>query len=269
MTGSIDRRSFLVLSGGAVLAASGGDKRSAPPASSPPPTDPAHNGPAADVSSHRASGRSQPERADSARPRGEDRQRRRSRWQRPSSVRTRHRRRRLRGDGRRIGDPIRRSVPLRRRRPRRTNPLGARHRHRYFLCPQPPALRVVWRRASRRREDPRFSHPRRRLRCRLRRLQPTPRSHGAPQSVLSTANLFAKAPANAAPPPPLFAFRQPGEAVAASATPVSHVMLTFGGGPGSAPADWVWDPLPPRGREVRRARRTSSSQAHPSPPRTS
>lgn len=67
--------------------------------------------------------------------------------------------------------------------------------------------------------------------------------HVAPHNLYtSTPALFALAPADAAPPPPLFQYRASGEALGAGAAPVGSVHVAFGGGGGSAPADWSWDP---------------------------
>jgi len=66
--------------------------------------------------------------------------------------------------------------------------------------------------------------------------------HSAPHNLYtSTSALFALAPADAAPPPPLFVYRATGEALGASAAPIASIHVQFGGGAGSAPADWTWD----------------------------
>src|SRR3954454_7565366 len=66
--------------------------------------------------------------------------------------------------------------------------------------------------------------------------------HSAPHNLYSsTPALFAAAPADAGPPPPLFVYRAAGEALGAGAVPVGSVHIAFGGGAGSAPADWTWD----------------------------
>jgi hypothetical protein len=56
----------------------------------------------------------------------------------------------------------------------------------------------------------------------------------------STPALFALAPADAVAPPPLFTYRAAG-APPVGGTPVSHVHIVYGDGPGSAPVDYVWD----------------------------
>lgn len=67
-------------------------------------------------------------------------------------------------------------------------------------------------------------------------------NHIAPHNLYSsTPDLFALAPSDAQPPSPLFQFRAPNEAMGAGAAPVGSVNLQFGGGAGSAPADWSWD----------------------------
>lgn len=66
--------------------------------------------------------------------------------------------------------------------------------------------------------------------------------HSAPHNLYSsTPALFAAAPPDAAPPPPLFVYRAAGEALGAGAAPVGSLHAEFGGGAGSAPADWTWD----------------------------
>jgi len=67
--------------------------------------------------------------------------------------------------------------------------------------------------------------------------------HVAPHNLYSsTPALYSVAPADAAPPAPLFGFRKPAEPVSASARPIASVNLVFGGGAGSAPVDYTWAP---------------------------
>jgi hypothetical protein len=68
--------------------------------------------------------------------------------------------------------------------------------------------------------------------------------HSAPHNLYSsTPELFALAPPEAVPPSPLFVYRKPSEPNPPSAQPLGSVHLTFGGGGGSAPVDWSWNPI--------------------------
>ena len=58
----------------------------------------------------------------------------------------------------------------------------------------------------------------------------------------STDTLRANAPDPGAPPNPLFTYLGAGEPLPATAIPATHTNVVFGTGPGSAPADWNWDP---------------------------
>ncbi len=70
------------------------------------------------------------------------------------------------------------------------------------------------------------------------------RGRPSPNNIFTTTEqLFSLAPAGSVAPPPLFAYRPAGEPVAGAAGPVSHVHVSFGGGAGSAPVDWNWDPF--------------------------
>lgn len=65
----------------------------------------------------------------------------------------------------------------------------------------------------------------------------------APDNLFSnTDELWSFAPADAQPPAPLFAYRDEGEGLPATAERVATVDLSFGSGPGSAPVRWAWDP---------------------------
>jgi hypothetical protein len=67
-------------------------------------------------------------------------------------------------------------------------------------------------------------------------------NHAAPHNLYtSTPELFSLAPPDAVPPSPLFAYRTAADVPAAGAAPVGSVNVSFGGGGGSAPADWTWD----------------------------
>jgi hypothetical protein len=68
--------------------------------------------------------------------------------------------------------------------------------------------------------------------------------HIAPHNLYSsTPALFALAPPDSVSPPALFQYRAAGEAVSATGTPVGSVNLVFGGGAGSAPVDYFWNPV--------------------------
>ena len=67
--------------------------------------------------------------------------------------------------------------------------------------------------------------------------------HVAPHNLYSSSPaLYSLTPPFAPPPNPLFSYRAAGEAMLPSATPINSVNLVFGGGPGSAPVDYVWTP---------------------------
>jgi hypothetical protein len=66
--------------------------------------------------------------------------------------------------------------------------------------------------------------------------------HLAPHNLYSaTPALFALAPPDAVPPPPLFEFRKVTDAISPTAQPVLSIHVEFGGGAGSAPVDWLWN----------------------------
>jgi hypothetical protein len=68
--------------------------------------------------------------------------------------------------------------------------------------------------------------------------------HAAPHNLYSsTPDLYSLAPPDAVPPDPLFQYLKPGEKGSASAAPVASIHVEFGGGAGSAPADWFWNPV--------------------------
>ncbi len=65
----------------------------------------------------------------------------------------------------------------------------------------------------------------------------------APHNLYSsTSQLFAKAPAGAKPPTPLFAYRPLRAPAPAKAPIVQSARIVFGGGAASAPVGWQWDP---------------------------
>jgi len=65
----------------------------------------------------------------------------------------------------------------------------------------------------------------------------------APSNLYTTTEeLFSLAPGDSVPPPALFQYRAATEPTPAGAQPVSRVHVSFGGGAGSAPVDWGWDP---------------------------
>jgi hypothetical protein len=66
--------------------------------------------------------------------------------------------------------------------------------------------------------------------------------HRAPHNLYAAADeLWAKAPADAAPPPALFQYRTPGQELPASARQALGVDLSWGGGAAVAPVSWRWD----------------------------
>ena len=68
--------------------------------------------------------------------------------------------------------------------------------------------------------------------------------HVGPHDLYSaTPDLFALAPPEAVPPPPLFVFRKPTETTPTGAPNVQSIHVEFGGGAGSAPADWHWNAI--------------------------
>jgi hypothetical protein len=68
-------------------------------------------------------------------------------------------------------------------------------------------------------------------------------SRSAPSNLMSsTPELWSLTPGDSVPPPPLFHVRGLGEALAAGARPAASVNIVYGGGGGSAPVDYVWDP---------------------------
>jgi hypothetical protein len=68
-------------------------------------------------------------------------------------------------------------------------------------------------------------------------------THASPHNLYSsTPELFALAPAEAVPPPALFEYRKAAETTPATALPLASIHLEFGGGAGSAPVDWFWNP---------------------------
>jgi len=68
--------------------------------------------------------------------------------------------------------------------------------------------------------------------------------HVAPHNLYSsTPELYSVTPPFAPPPNPLFAYRAAGEALLPTAAPINSVNLAFGDGPGSAPVDYVWNPI--------------------------
>jgi len=68
------------------------------------------------------------------------------------------------------------------------------------------------------------------------------RSRKAPHNLYVDPNvLLARAPADLAPPPSLFAYRSPGQAQPSTSEPAAGVDLTWGGGLASSPVAWRWD----------------------------
>jgi Protein of unknown function (DUF3048) N-terminal domain/Protein of unknown function (DUF3048) C-terminal domain len=64
----------------------------------------------------------------------------------------------------------------------------------------------------------------------------------APHDLFSsTPALRSVAPAGAGTPPPLFTYRGANAPLGAGARPVRSIHIVYGGGPGSAPVDYVWD----------------------------
>jgi hypothetical protein len=66
----------------------------------------------------------------------------------------------------------------------------------------------------------------------------------APHNLYSsTIELYKQIPADPSPPPPLFTYRAASEPAAptAAAAPVAQVHIDYGGGPGSAPVDYIWN----------------------------
>jgi hypothetical protein len=69
-------------------------------------------------------------------------------------------------------------------------------------------------------------------------------THAAPHNLYSsTPELFSLTPDGAVAPPALFEYRNATDAVPATAQPVGSIHIEFGGGAGSAPVDWFWNPL--------------------------
>jgi hypothetical protein len=67
--------------------------------------------------------------------------------------------------------------------------------------------------------------------------------HVAPHNLYThPTQLYTYAPSDAGPPPPLFQYRLAGEPAPPSAPLVHTAHIVFLNGPGSAPADWTWDP---------------------------
>jgi hypothetical protein len=65
----------------------------------------------------------------------------------------------------------------------------------------------------------------------------------APHNLYSsTPDLYALAPPDSKAPPALFLYRAASEPLGAGAVPIGSIHLDFGGGGGSAPVDYGWDP---------------------------
>ena len=68
------------------------------------------------------------------------------------------------------------------------------------------------------------------------------RSRRAPHNLFVEADeLFAKAPEGMGPPPPLFRYRNEGQAQPPTAEAAQGVDLVWGGGTASSPVSWRWD----------------------------
>lgn len=68
------------------------------------------------------------------------------------------------------------------------------------------------------------------------------RNRRAPHNLFADGNaLLARAPVDAAAPPPLFFFRNSGQALQHGANPSAGVDLSWGGGGVTSPVRWTWD----------------------------